>query len=41
MQHIHVERGESNALKISWSCCFQQIKEGLIIEEERAKLSET
>ena len=36
-----MEREDSNALKISWSCCFQRRKEGLIIEEEPTKLSET
>jgi len=30
----HPQREESNALKISWSCCFQRRKEGLIVEEE-------
>jgi hypothetical protein len=41
MQHIHGEREESNALKISWSCCFQRRKEGFIVEEGPTKLSET
>jgi len=33
------EREESKALKISWSCCFQRRKDGLMVEEELAELS--
>jgi hypothetical protein len=32
---------ESNALKLSWSFYFKRRKEGLIVEEEPTKLSET
>jgi hypothetical protein len=39
--NISMERKESNTLKISWYCCFQRIKERLIVKEDPTKLSET
>jgi hypothetical protein len=36
-----MEREETNALKISWSCSFQQRKEGLIAVEKPTELSKT
>jgi hypothetical protein len=35
-----IEKEESDALKISLSCCFQRRKEKLIVKEEPAELSE-
>jgi len=39
--NISTERDESNALKINWSCCFQQRKKELIVEKKPVELSET